>query len=237
MSLSTVFQRPEHRTIAQLLHGMDADFLLESRCYFGGGTAIVLHHGEYRLSMDVDFLCADREGYRALRMAATERGATAFFADDVETIRPFMADQYGIRGLFALDGQRIKLEIVREARIELTGEISPLVSVPTLTVMDQFAEKLMANADRGLDRSVAYRDAIDLGFLSMAEGAIPATAIAKAESAYGRDIQRYVNNVLERLERPEERAHATMVLAMEPDAVNLAIQHLKQACRQAWPLV
>jgi hypothetical protein len=237
MTCFSSFQRPEHRTIAKLLNGMDADFLLGSHCYFGGGTAIVLHHGEYRLSMYVDFLCADREGYRALRMAATERGAAAFFASDVETIRPFMADQYGIRGQFALDGQRIKFEIVREARIELTGEISPLVCVPTLTVTDQFAEKLMANADRGLDRSVAYRVAIDLGYLSMAEGAIPTAGIAKAESAYGRDIQRYVNNVLDRLARPEERSHAATVLAMQPDEVDVAIHHLKQACLQAWPLV
>jgi hypothetical protein len=52
MSPSVVFQRPEHLIIATLLHGMDADFLSKSRCYFGGGTAIVLHHGEYRLPMD-----------------------------------------------------------------------------------------------------------------------------------------------------------------------------------------
>lgn len=235
MSPSVVFQRPEHRIIATLLHGMDADFLSKSCRYFGGGTAIVLHHGEYRLSMDVDFLCSDREGYRDLRMAATEAGATAFFADSVETLRPFIADQYGIRGLFALEGQRIKFEIVREARIDLTGEKSSLVSVPTLTIADQFAEKLMANADRGLDRSVAYRDAIDLGFLSMAEGAIPAAAVAKAESAYGRDIRRYMNNVLERLGQPEERDYAARVLAMMPDDVDGAIQHLQRACDHTWP--
>jgi hypothetical protein len=108
--------------------------------------------------------------------------------------------------------------------------------VPTLTIADQFAEKLMANADRGIDRSVAYRDAIDLGFLTMAEGAIPTAAIVKSESAYGRDIQRYMNNVLERLGQPEEREYAARALAMKSDEVDAAIQHLQRACDHAWPL-
>lgn len=42
---------------------MDATLLESSRCYFGGGTAIVLMYGEYRLSLDVDFLCSDVDGY------------------------------------------------------------------------------------------------------------------------------------------------------------------------------
>ena len=72
------------------------------RCYFGGGTAIVLRNGEYRLSLYVDFLCANLDGYRELRVAARGKGAQAVFGSDVETLRPFVAYQYGIRGLFSL---------------------------------------------------------------------------------------------------------------------------------------
>ncbi|MBW9115627.1 nucleotidyl transferase AbiEii/AbiGii toxin family protein [Rhizobium cauense] len=53
------FKRPEHNIIAELLASMKQDVLIDSKCYFGGGTAIVLSLDEYRQSLDVDFLCAD----------------------------------------------------------------------------------------------------------------------------------------------------------------------------------
>lgn len=58
-----VFRRPEHWLIAEALAAMNAPLLVRTRCYFGGGTAIVLQNDEYRLSLDVGFLCADRDGY------------------------------------------------------------------------------------------------------------------------------------------------------------------------------
>jgi len=51
------FKRPEHRIIAETLGLMDRDFLTTNQCWFGGGTAIVMKFGEYRRSLDVDFLC------------------------------------------------------------------------------------------------------------------------------------------------------------------------------------
>lgn len=84
--------RPQNIIIQSALQSMDSALLERSRCYFGGGTATVLMHGEYRLSLDVDFLCADVDGYRELRSAITENGAKAIFGPDVETVREFMAD-------------------------------------------------------------------------------------------------------------------------------------------------
>lgn len=49
-----MFERPHHRRIASVLESLDADFLATSRCYFGGGTAITLRHGEFRESVDID---------------------------------------------------------------------------------------------------------------------------------------------------------------------------------------
>ncbi len=51
-----MFERPHHQRIAKFLATLDAEFLAQSGCYFGGGTAIVLSLNEYRESMDVDFL-------------------------------------------------------------------------------------------------------------------------------------------------------------------------------------
>jgi hypothetical protein len=228
------FKRPEHAVIAAVLQSMDHGFLARSECFFGGGTAIVMMNGEYRLSLDVDFLCANVDGYRELRGAIRQNGAAAVFGPNVETLRDFRADQYGIRGLIALGGQRIKFEIVREARIALKGETSPL-GVPMLTVESQFAEKLLANADRCLDKSVAYRDAIDLGYLVRSVGYIPAEAIRIAENAYGDDILNCVRKVLERLSDAHEIEHAAGTLQMNRDEVLFAVHLLRDASIKAWP--
>ncbi|WDR01629.1 nucleotidyl transferase AbiEii/AbiGii toxin family protein [Devosia algicola] len=135
------FERPQHIIIQSALQSMDAAFLQRSNCYFGGGTAIVLMNGEYRLSLDVDFLCADIDGYRDLRSAIRDGGAHAVFGAHIETVREFKADQYGIRGVVSLEGQPIKFEIVREARIPLDGALVEGLGVPVLTIESQFSEK------------------------------------------------------------------------------------------------
>ena len=229
------FVRPQHNVIAEALRSMDTPFLERARCYFGGGTAIVLQNGEYRLSLDVDFLCADPDGYRELRIAALERGAQAFFGPDIETVRPFIADQYGIRGRFSLRGQPIKFEIVREGRVTLEGAIDPALGVPILAVADQFTEKLLANADRCADRAVAYRDAIDLGYLILSNGSIPPEAVQKAERAYGSDVPRKIAAVLAYLASPEEARRAAETLEMSLDAVHQAAARLHGAATAAWP--
>lgn len=62
-----MFERPHHQRIHEVLLALDAPLLREHRCYFGGGTAIALTLGEYRESVDMDFLVSDLDGYRALR--------------------------------------------------------------------------------------------------------------------------------------------------------------------------
>jgi len=214
---------------------MPAPFLLENKCYFGGGTAVVLTHGEYRLSLDVDFLCDDTDGYRELRSAVKESSAAALFGTETSTVRDFKADQYGIRGVVSLSGQHIKFEILREARIRLDGAISPDLGVPILSRESQFSEKLLANADRCLDRSVAYRDAIDLGYLIGKSSMIPAASIAAAERAYGKDILRSIRNVLERLSDLNEVTLAADTLRMQSSEVQAAAFNLREASVASWP--
>src|SRR6266550_7927465 len=62
-----LFEREHHRQVGNVLESLAADLLVENDCLFGGGTAIVLRHGEYHESVDIDFLVSSLTGYRALR--------------------------------------------------------------------------------------------------------------------------------------------------------------------------
>jgi len=59
-----MFQREHHRRIAYVLEQLDSELLRRHHCLFGGGTALALRYGEFRESVDLDFLVSDREGYR-----------------------------------------------------------------------------------------------------------------------------------------------------------------------------
>ncbi|CDN46915.1 nucleotidyl transferase AbiEii/AbiGii toxin family protein [Neorhizobium galegae] len=229
------FVLPEHQIIAEALSRMDREYLVANECWFGGGTAIVLKLGEYRRSLDVDFLCASSDGYRELRSAATERGLKAFFPESIKAVRDFRIDQYGLRTVFEFREQLIKFEIIREGRIALNGRMDADLLVPALLPEDMFAEKLLANADRGQDRSVAYRDAFDLGVLVEHFGAIPGAAVEKATAAYGADIGRKLAWVVNRLQDAEERNAAAHSLMMRPDRALRAICELRRETVRLWP--
>ncbi|RUM96929.1 hypothetical protein EET67_15435 [Pseudaminobacter arsenicus] len=228
------FSRPEHQIIADLLGRTDGQFLLDSKCWFGGGTAIVLRLGEYRRSLDLDFLCSHAEGYRELRNAAVRMGSRAFFPREAVSARDPRIDQYGIRMFLIYRELPIKVEIVREARIDVEGEMDPALNIPTLIVPDMFAEKLLANADRCMDRSVGYRDAIDLGKLIQIYGGIPDSAVKKATHAYGADIERKLVWAINRLQNPEELRYAAEMLLMDRRAAAEAIEALRSECRGLW---
>jgi hypothetical protein len=55
-----VFDRPEHKAVIEALHQANITNLTNAKCLFGGGTAIVLAIGEYRVSKDIDFLCPEQ---------------------------------------------------------------------------------------------------------------------------------------------------------------------------------
>lgn len=192
-----MFSRPHHQRIAKLLASLNADFLAESGCYFGGGTAIVLSLNEYRESVDVDFLCSSIDGYRALRNTITNASLGNIVSQPVELVRDVRADRYGIRTFIWIDGAPIKFEIVSEGRIGIAGGMHPVLGVPTLSKEDMYAEKLLANADRCADQSAASRDAIDLAMLIAAWGPVPQAAWDKARRAYGRSIDSYYGKAID----------------------------------------
>lgn len=189
MAAPLIPKRAEHQAVARLLDAFDAELLARHGVVFAGGTRLTLALGEYRLSRDIDFLAADRQGYASLRFEVRQIGGSKrFFRQGSEPELPGEAriDQYGIRFPVVLDGVRMKVEFVAEARIALSpGEVGPLSSVPWATLGDCYAEKLLANSDRWADDAFLSRDLIDLAALRHHVGPIPDTALQKARDAYG----------------------------------------------------
>lgn len=191
-----MFEREHHRRIAQVLQAMDPQLLENAECYFGGGTAIALALNEYRESADVDFLCASQAGYRLLRNTITQHDLGGIFLKPVTLLREPRADRYGIRTMLEVHGAPVKFEIVSEGRIAIEGALDPRFGVPTLSRVDLYAEKLLANADRWADRSVMSRDIIDLAAMTLHWGAIPDQAWDKATEAYGDHLRQAYNSAL-----------------------------------------
>lgn len=194
-----MFRREHHQRIAVVLGALNADLLSAHKCYFGGGTAIALTCGEYRVSQDIDLLVSDSEGYRELRARVRKDGPTALFQNTNYLGLPqtFGTDQYGIRGWVEVLGARIKCEIVSESRIELDspGQHSDLVPLEMLSVTDLVAEKLLANSDRYLDTATFNRDLLDLAFMEIAD--LRSTpGFAKALTAYGQTLVRDLDSAL-----------------------------------------
>lgn len=181
-----VFTQDQHQKILAILGQLKASFLRDCQVYFGGGTLLALMYGEYRLSKDIDFLCASPAGYQQLRNALFQQQYQALFEDSAQLGLPreIQTNQYGIRFPVVIGDSTIRFEIIAEGRIPLAEpEQPPWCPVACLNSVDRIAEKLLANSDRWPDRSVFSRDLIDLAVVRLQQP-IPPAALAKAEAAY-----------------------------------------------------
>lgn len=214
-----MFEREHHRRIATLLETLDAACLKASACLFGGGTAMALRYGEYRESVDIDFLVSDVDGYRQLRQRLTgPDGVRAITKPGpvLNQVREMRADQYGIRTLLRVDGVDIKFEIVLEGRIRLEapGADDQLCGVATLTPLDMVTSKLLANSDRWRDDAVISRDLIDLAMMAPPKKLLQ-QAIAKAKGAYGDSVEADLAKAIQDLrERPHRLDHCMQAMRM-----------------------
>jgi len=223
-----MFRRQQHNDILHALRSFNSDLLLDAECYFGGGTAIVLNLDEYRESVDIDFLCASREGYRKLRevlWGVSDISPLLLPKSGIQTIREVRTDHYGIRCVIGARQARIKFEIVREARISLMGELDPRFGVPVLGRDFMYAEKLLANADRWNDQSVLSRDILDLSMMISRWGPIPETAWHIAEKAYGNTAREAYEKAILCIRDPKWLRKCTQDMAMthevETEILNL----------------
>ncbi len=197
------FTRPRHAVVMRVLARLDAAFLTEARCYFGGGTRIVMSLGEYRESADIDLLCASRAGYRALRLAVTQASLGPIARGKITLAREVITDRYGIRTFIDMAGEKIKFEIIHEGRIDISGAGSGEFPVPALDPVSCFAEKFLANADRWNDDSALSRDIVDLAFMITRWNRVAADRGRKiAAEAYGKSINDSVRKAVQKL-----RAH------------------------------
>ncbi len=234
-----MFERPHHQQIARVLATLDGTLLRENHCLFGGGTAMALRYGEYRESIDIDFLVSDISRYRNLRQLLTgANGIAAIVRAEVEPLtqtREIRADQYGIRTMLRVDNQPIKFEIILEGRIELappqTGD--ELCGIATLTPLDMATGKLLANSDRWGDDGVFNRDIIDL---AMMKPALPLlrSAVTKAETAYGQAIRQDMEKALQRLQNRQgwlERCMQAMAMNLPKAVVWQNLRALRRVLR------
>jgi hypothetical protein len=229
-----LFERPHHRRIATVLEALDAQVLAANACLFGGGTAMALRYGEYRESVDIDFLVSRVEGYRQLRQRLTgPDGMRAITRPEhtLNQVREVRADQYGVRTLLKVDGADIKFEIVLEGRIELEAPSADdrQCGVATLTPLDMATSKLLANSDRWRDDSVMSRDLIDLAMMAP-PAALLKKAMAKAQGAYGdsvaTDLARAVEDLRARPHRLDQCMQAMAMTTMSKAALWARIRAL-----------
>ncbi|MET3494110.1 nucleotidyl transferase AbiEii/AbiGii toxin family protein [Variovorax boronicumulans] len=216
-----MFERAHHRRVAQVLSALNPHLLADNHCLFGGGTAIALRYGEFRESVDIDFLVSDVAGYRCLRQLATgSEGLRAFARDgaQLQQAREVRADQYGIRTLVRVEDTEIKFEIVLEARISLQAPSAAdrIGDIATLTPVDMAASKLLANSDRWADDSVFSRDLIDLAMMQPGR-ALLQRAADKARLAYGDSIDADLAKAADALlQRPGRMERCMEMLQMTP---------------------
>lgn len=207
--LAAMFKRQHHQRIAYALRALNGPLLKENNCLFAGGTVMALRFGEYRESVDLDFLVSDIACYRNLRQLLTGAGGIgAIVREGVAPLlqqREIRADQYGIRTVLEVAGQPIKFEIVLEGRIELSppGGGDEVCGIATLTPLDMAAGKLLANSDRWADDGVFNRDVIDLAMMNPSLNLLR-RAVAKAEMAYGQAILGDLKKAVDRLQKKQD---------------------------------
>lgn len=127
------YQVAHHNLIDHALRQFDADFLTQHSIFFGGGTRISLEVDEYRESVDIDFLCPNKEAYRAVRETITNTSLGKLVKQDFNYLRDICADLYGVRTFIKLDEINIKLEIVSCDEYRLSaGSDKNLFPVPYL---------------------------------------------------------------------------------------------------------
>lgn len=204
-----MYKRAHHQNIAAVLAHLNPEYFMAHQCFFGGGTAIALRYGEYRESVDIDFLISDVGLYGKVREDVRDHNNLSPLllpGKSLELIRELRTDQYGIRTVVGIGNAKIKLEIISEGRIlfDVPEPKDFIDGIPSLTRLDAIASKLLVNSDRYGDDSVYSRDLIDLAMMKPTSKELH-LAIEKAKKAYGESIQRDLIKSIDYLFRREQR--------------------------------
>ena len=151
------FQIARHNTIMEIIHGhLNMELIEQDQYYFGGGTLCSMMFGEYRESVDIDFLSCDRFGSADLKLNCQRITTLPMWRD-----RPPKADKDGVRMWCEYKGECFKIEFVFESRIAFTPP-ERFHDVLSLSSESLLACKLLANADRGYSTLSARKDIVDI---------------------------------------------------------------------------
>lgn len=176
-----------HQIIESALNEFNADFFCANNIVFGGGTRIALELGEFRESVDIDFLCPNRDSYRAVREQVMNTTLGLLVKKDFTYVRDIRADRDAVRTIISHKGIKIKLEFVSFDNYDLKSCFDTTkFPVPFLDKTSCFYTKLLANADRKLVSP--YKDILDIIAMYKAWGNIPNEAIKLAENRYGKKV-------------------------------------------------
>lgn len=226
-----MYNRPRHRAIDKVLKSFNNQALQEANCYFAGGTAITLSLNEYRESVDIDFLCSSNEGYRFLRNAISSNDLGELIAGPIKYLREIRTERDKISTFVESEGIPVKIEIVLEGRIDIQGKYSEDFMLPLLSQDDLFAQKLLANADRGLDRHSKSRDIIDISAMIESWGDIPEASWNKAVNAYGNQIAHYFAKSVQLIHDREHMRDCINALDMSEEWLLSTPKILKEAMK------
>jgi hypothetical protein len=167
--LKKVAQHQHHEKIYEALKQFNAAFLNEHNILFGGGTRIALELNEYRESVDIDFICPNKDSYKAVRNEVSNISLGNIVTKDFDYIRDIRSDRDAVRTAIKIDNTPIKLEFVSFADYELTKATENKFIVPYLDIKSCYVNKLLANADRYKE----YKDIFDLMAMFHYWGPIP----------------------------------------------------------------
>lgn len=183
MTFNPQLKKPHHKVIAKALQQINGEFLGLNNILFGGGTRIALELNEYRESIDLDFLCADKKAYRTVRQEVSSSSLGRLVRHEFNYKRSIRADRDAVRCFILINNIPIKLEFIAFADYPLTKDHQTIFEVPVLDRNSCFFTKLLANADRYNDKP--YKDIFDILAMINAWGDIPKIAWIKAHYLYG----------------------------------------------------
>lgn len=184
----TKFSIKHHQVIESALKNFNADFFCENNIFFGGGTRIALELNEFRTSVDIDFLCPNKESYKAVRSEVTNVSLGRLVLQQFEYPREISFSRDAVRTFILVDECRVKLEFVCFDNYKLTAVFDDQFPVPYIDRVSCFYTKLLANADRCL--SYPYKDIFDILAMCDKWGGVPAVAFEMAEEHYGAAVKR-----------------------------------------------
>ncbi|MGB5633882.1 MAG: nucleotidyl transferase AbiEii/AbiGii toxin family protein [Waterburya sp.] len=217
--------------IKRITDQINTNLFNQHRVVLGGGALVGMLYKQLRYSSDLDFLVPPQD-YNALGYRLRQGESIFTSTNDLEIGKPRI-DKYGIRYpiRFNQDNQEItiKLEIVAEWNMAI-AEPGLVNNIPCLNLTDLVTAKLLANVDRGHDRSKFSRDLIDLAIIG-SQTKIPSSAIDKAKSIYPDAITCLKETVEKFQNTPEYRERCYENLQIDhPEIIVNGIDYLAKKC-------